>query len=257
MEQPRGFEVFFEHPIYLKYKRHLYNHRVRQKAILDIFKQIKPQGQTVEVGCGIAPILEANQPNVLFMDRSVQAIDFLKNAGFKTAFVSDATAIALEDESCEVVICSEVLEHIAEDGVAVREMYRILKPGGHLVLTVPIHPQYYSFDDVYVSHVCRYKFSTLIKLLRKNGFQIREIKKVTGYIDRFLLQAMVWVYTRSQMESKKGGDRSLFLCLIFPFYKLTNMVLSWIVTQEAKLMPLSVTADLLVWGQKNSSSSPN
>ncbi len=257
MEQPNGFEVFFEHPIYLKYKHHLYNHRVRQKAILDIFNQIKPEGQTVEIGCGIAPMLEPSQPNVLFMDRSVQAIDFLKNAGFKTAFVSDATAIALKDESCEVVISSEVLEHVPDDKVAVREMYRILKPGGHLLMSVPIHPAYYGFDDAYVSHVRRYKVWPFLKMLRKNGFQIREIKKVTALIDRLLLMAMVWVYNGTRMEGTERKDNSLLLRRLFPFYKLANLVLSWIVRQEAKLMPLAVTADLLVWCQKDSSPARN
>ena len=251
MEPPKGFEVFFEHPIYLKYKCHLYNHRVRQNIIRDIFKQINPAGLTVEVGCGIGPILEASQPNVFFMDRSPQAIAYLQKNEFKNAFVSDATDMAVENQSCEVVICCEVLEHIAEDRKAVREFNRILKPGGQMILTVPIHQRYYAFDDEYVSHIQRYKVWSLIKILRKNGFKIREIKKVTGYIDRLLIQVMVWIYARTKMGSEKHRDISFFLRLMFPFYKLANRILSWIVSLEAKLMPLSVTADLLVWCQKD------
>src|SRR3989338_10003496 len=246
MEQPNGFEEFFDHPIYLKYKCHLYNHRIRQNIIRKIFHKINPQGLTVEIGGGIGPILESSQSNVFFMDRSAQAIAYLQENEFRNAFVSDATDIGLKSQSCEVVICCEVLEHILEDRKAVREFNRILKPGGHLILTVPIHTRYYAFDDKYVSHVQRYKVWSLIKLLRKNGFQIREIKKVTGYIDRLLIQLMVWVYARTKMGSEKHRDTYFFLRLMFPFYKLANRILSWIVSLEARWMPLSITADLLV-----------
>ena len=94
-------------------------------------------------------------------------------------------------------------------------------------------------------------------MLRKNGFQIREIKKVTALIDRLLLMAMVWVYNGTRMEGTERKDNSLLLRRLFPFYKLANLVLSWIVRQEAKLMPLAVTADLLVWCQKDSSPARN
>jgi SAM-dependent methyltransferase len=51
---------------------------------------------------------------------------------------TDITAINQPDESYDVVICSNVLEHIPDDAKALREIRRVLKPGGTTILMVPI-----------------------------------------------------------------------------------------------------------------------
>ena len=50
----------------------------------------------------------------------------------------DLTDMDLESESSTLLWCSHVLEHIPEDGKAMREIFRVLKPGGVAVIQVPI-----------------------------------------------------------------------------------------------------------------------
>jgi SAM-dependent methyltransferase len=50
---------------------------------------------------------------------------------------ADVSHLPFADCSFDVVVCSEVLEHIADNGAAVAELVRVLKPGGDLVVTVP------------------------------------------------------------------------------------------------------------------------
>lgn len=50
----------------------------------------------------------------------------------------DLTALELPDESWDVLIVYHILEHIIEDQKAMREMYRVLRPGGQVILQVPI-----------------------------------------------------------------------------------------------------------------------
>jgi 2-polyprenyl-3-methyl-5-hydroxy-6-metoxy-1,4-benzoquinol methylase len=52
-------------------------------------------------------------------------------------FVGSLTALPFADESYDTIICSEVIEHIADDAKAVAELSRVLKSGGTLILTVP------------------------------------------------------------------------------------------------------------------------
>ena len=50
----------------------------------------------------------------------------------------DLTALDLPDARFDLVICNHVLEHIPDDRAAMREMYRVLAPGGQAVITVPV-----------------------------------------------------------------------------------------------------------------------
>ena len=50
----------------------------------------------------------------------------------------DLTALALPERSFDAIICNHVLEHVADDAAAMRELYRVLKPGGWAILQVPI-----------------------------------------------------------------------------------------------------------------------
>ena len=50
----------------------------------------------------------------------------------------DITAIDHSDESFDLIICSHVLEHIPDDRLAIRELFRVLKRDGTAILQVPI-----------------------------------------------------------------------------------------------------------------------
>lgn len=53
----------------------------------------------------------------------------------------DLTALALDDASFDVILCSHVLEHIPDDRRAMRELHRVLRPGGWAILQVPLDPE--------------------------------------------------------------------------------------------------------------------
>jgi len=73
--------------------------------------------------------------------------------------------------SFDLVLLSEVLEHCEDDGAVLDELRRVLRPGGTLVLAVPVPPAPYP-DHAHVRE--GYTFEELAALLREHGFQVGE-----------------------------------------------------------------------------------
>jgi len=79
---------------------------------------------------------------------------------------------AFKESPFETVVCLNVLEHIERDADALREMRRVLVPGGRLALLVPAHASIHgAFDDA-VGHYRRYGKRQLGRLLESTGFAV-------------------------------------------------------------------------------------
>jgi ubiquinone/menaquinone biosynthesis C-methylase UbiE len=78
----------------------------------------------------------------------------------------------LPDHCLDAISCINVLEHIDDDRAALKEIYRILKPGGIAHIEVPAVPSCYDIYDEYLMHHRRYKMSELSKLVSDLHFQV-------------------------------------------------------------------------------------
>jgi SAM-dependent methyltransferase len=95
---------------------------------------------------------------------------------------ADVTQLPFTDGSFDVVICSEVLEHIKNDQAAVAELVRVLKPEGDLIVTVPrFLPERicWAISQAYHQepggHIRIYKKTELQNLLEASGVRCRRI----------------------------------------------------------------------------------
>ena len=79
---------------------------------------------------------------------------------------------ANEPHRYDAVCAFEVLEHIQDDGGAVRSWRERLEPRGHLLISVPAHPERFGLSDRYVGHFRRYDRHGLRALLEAEGFEI-------------------------------------------------------------------------------------
>ncbi len=85
---------------------------------------------------------------------------------------ADATAIPLADDSLDLVVAYDVLEHLLDHDACVQEVCRVLRPGGTFLVAVPCDPRLWSAHDVAVDHVRRYTRATLRDLLERGGFRL-------------------------------------------------------------------------------------
>ena len=103
----------------------------------------------------------------------------------KQAFLAASIPeMPLSDNSVDLILCSEVLEHIVEDDRALNELSRVLYPGGWLLISVPMPPAV--FDPAHVRE--GYYPADLTGRLEEKGFQIVEVRFCMHTAFRFFLR---------------------------------------------------------------------
>ena len=103
----------------------------------------------------------------------------------------------------DTIICMNVLEHINDDVTALRELKRLLKDNGVLILLVPVHKTLYNSIDRAVGHFRRYSKQELVLKLQKAGFLIREV----FYYNVF---GIVGWYLNGNLLKRQNVDRRAF-----------------------------------------------
>ncbi len=141
--------------------------------------------RVLEVGAGIG-----NMTRVMYGRELIVATDvelpylhilrnrFSRNPTIRVAKLdlnSEADCTALKEYHFDTVVCLNVLEHIEDDHGALRRLYQLLEPGGHLLLFVPADQRLYGEIDKQVGHFRRYSLDQLKELVQSEGFAVPDI----------------------------------------------------------------------------------
>jgi SAM-dependent methyltransferase len=160
--------------------------------------------EIVDVGCGTGAILKklGNPEKNVGIDLAPEAVSFCHQRGLNNVRQGDILALPFPDASFEAVICSSVLYHqwVTDVEGAVREMHRVLRPGGTLLINVPAFPFLHSAHDEAVMTARRFRKREIRKLLLAQNFDIRRLT----YWTTFLFPLAVAVRTLG--GSKMGRD---------------------------------------------------
>ena len=103
---------------------------------------------------------------------SLRALAYRQIAGDENLICSRVEELAFASNSFDVIVAGDVLQSVADDMSALREMRRVLKEGGLLCLTVPAYSFLWGEDDEARGHQRRYTVSELRRKLNTCGFQI-------------------------------------------------------------------------------------
>lgn len=152
--------------------------RARNNLILWAMSQYAPQiNFFFEVGCGTGFVLSSiaqNKPDIKLYGSElfIEGLKFAKERlPFATLMQMDARDIPFENEFCAVG-CFDVLEHIEKDELVLQQLYKTVKPGGTLFLTVPQHQWLWSSIDEISYHVRRYSQAEIETKVKSAGFTI-------------------------------------------------------------------------------------
>ena len=128
--------------------------------------------RALDLGCGPGGFLPGLSK---LCERVVAAdpdLDSLRAIGAEQRVQSNASNLPFAAESFELVCLFDVLEHLEDDLAALREVQRVLKPGGLVMLSVPAYPWLFSNNDRVAMHRRRYTRTSTRRALEQAGFEV-------------------------------------------------------------------------------------
>jgi SAM-dependent methyltransferase len=138
------------------------------------------QAAIVDLGCSTGYLLE--DLRAAHQDAQLTGIDLVA-AGLRKAHLgvpdarllqADVCALPLEDRSMDAAVSANLLEHVPDDRLALRELQRVLRPGARGVIVVPAGPATYDYYDRFLGHERRYARGELASKARDAGLEVLE-----------------------------------------------------------------------------------
>jgi SAM-dependent methyltransferase len=149
-------------------------------AMLERLGAVPADGLIADLGCSTGYLLEdlvAAYPGRRLVGVDLVAPGLAKAHELVPAawlLRADVCALPLADSSVDAVVTANLLEHVPDDRGALREMFRVLKPGGRAVAVIPAGPGTYDYYDRFLGHERRYGNGELAGKAREAGLEVLE-----------------------------------------------------------------------------------
>jgi SAM-dependent methyltransferase len=179
----------------------------RRNLALTLLRSAVPKiskPKVVDLGCGTGVVLRelSAWSDPIGVDMSPLALGYCRERGLGRLVQGDGARLPLRNESIDAMIGLDIFEHIQDDRAAFREAFRVLKPGGVLVLSVPAFQSLWGPHDVALMHFRRYRRPEMRQRLEEAGFRVRRL----SYSVFFLFPVVVvW---RLFEKRKKGPAKA-------------------------------------------------
>ncbi len=210
----------------------------RRDMIWRLLKDLDRRLSILEVGCSGGPLVRLLQrkgfTRVAGIDINECSVQFSRRFGDADIRVADGCSTGFGDEQFDMVIASDVLEHIDEPVRGLREWLRILKPNGRAIIFVPAFQFLWSRHDEVNRHYRRYSRREIITLLEQAGFCIERAAywNFCLFFPASLVRTMQRVFRRQQGENA-GND-------LVRSGKIVNRMLEGLLKVENRVLTLGL-----------------
>ncbi len=136
------------------------------------------------------------------LDASAEAIRHCAAKGLPSVQQGDICRMPFAEKSFHLVLATDVLEHVDDDGAALAEIRRVLVPGGYALITVPAFASLWGPQDRLAEHKRRYRHRELLAALERVGLQ-----PTRHFYFNYLLFLPIWI-ARQLLNRYPGKLRS-------------------------------------------------
>jgi len=149
----------------------------RRELVLSHLKRFSKVNRPVilDIGCGTGATarLLSEHGEVIGLDFSKLALEACEKRDLKNLLKGSATQIPLADESVDVIVATDIIEHLDNDSAALKEFQRVLKKTGFAIITVPAYQFLWSEHDEALMHRRRYTSGLLGQRVKAAGLAMK------------------------------------------------------------------------------------
>ena len=172
-------------------RRRLFGREIRRLGIDKDEARVLDVG--INTGTNLKLLTEMGFENIVALEPNATAIDICRARNYDNVryLRGDATRLPLKGGSLDLVLATDVLEHIEDDARALREIRDALKPGGVALITVPTFQSLWGHQDVVSHHLRRYRKSEMVALTEEAG-----LETLSSYYFNFMLFLPIYLTRR-------------------------------------------------------------
>jgi 2-polyprenyl-3-methyl-5-hydroxy-6-metoxy-1,4-benzoquinol methylase len=183
-------------------------------SLLDRYvRRSAESGRTLmDLGCGVGGMLQplSAYGRVIGTDVTLQGLQYCSERMFPLLVACNGPHGCFRNASLDCVTAFDALEHIEDDVGTLREIHRMLKPGGTLIASGPAYRFLYSQQDRITHHVRRYTVGELAGKARAAGLQVVQASYINFWLFPVILPTVLLIKLKQAVaprdDSRAGSN---------------------------------------------------
>ncbi len=211
----------------------------RRRILGEAMDRLSISGSRIlDVGCGTGAnlsVLKEKFPTFVFhgVDFELEPLRFCRAEHSDALSQADVTDLPFKSSTFDLIVGLDTLEHVRDDARALKELLRISRPGGSILLTVPAFPFLWGNIDDIGHHFRRYRRRELVQKIESTGFRITEVR----YFNFILFPPIAILRLLAKLFPKRVSSQTDHIASDFDIVQkgVVNSLLTAVFSMEASM----------------------
>ena len=190
----------------------------------------------MDLGCGVGGMLEplARYGEVIGTDVTLKGLQHCAERNFPRLVACNGPQGCFQDGTLHCITAFDALEHIPDDEGTLREIHRMLEPGGVLIASAPAYQFLFAQQDRITHHVRRYTLGEMIDKLEAAGFEVEKASYINFLLFPVILPIVLllkaWQAIRRPDDRRAGSNVGITIP------RFANELLARLFSSEAAIL---------------------